>query len=81
MKRGTRARLTGLLAALLAVPGLDSGRTWLPDDVMPLPRAFRPLHRSIRTQAMSALERRGLIGRTADGRYFLTPAAVTGVVP
>jgi hypothetical protein len=66
-----------LLRQLLSVPGLDSGRPFLPSEVLPrLPRSFRHLRRSGRTAAVQALERRGLVGRTADGRYYLTPAAV-----
>lgn len=71
-------RLTlALLRQLLAVPGLDSGRLWWPREVLPpLPRAFRPQCRAGRAGGLLALERRGLVGRTADGRYYLTPAAV-----
>lgn len=66
-----------LPALLLAVPGLDSGRPWWPDEVLPpLPRAFRPQRRSVRACGIQALERRGLVARTADGRYYLTAAAV-----
>jgi hypothetical protein len=77
LKRRTRE----LLTYLLAVPGLDSGRPWLPDEVAPLPalpaRLAAP-YRSGRQGQLSALGRRGLVARTADGRYYLTPAAVTG---
>jgi hypothetical protein len=69
--------LRELLARLLAVPGLDSGRPFWPREVLPpLPRRFRPQARSVRACAIQALERRGLVGRTADGRYYLKPAAV-----
>jgi hypothetical protein len=72
------ANLRELLARLLAVPGLDSGHPFWPRDVLPpLPRAFRPQARAVRACGLQALERRGLVGRTADGRYYLTPAAVT----
>jgi hypothetical protein len=69
--------LRKLLARLLAAPGLGSGRPWWPRDVLPpLPRRFRPQARSVRACALQALERRGLVGRTADGRYYLTPSAL-----
>ncbi len=65
-----------LLAALLAVPGLDSGRPWWPREVLPpLPWPGRAHYRSGRTWMLWALERRGLVARTADGRYCLTTAA------
>lgn len=74
-------RTLALLRQLLAVPGIDSGRPFLPSAVLPpLPRAFRPQARSGRTGMLQALERRRLVARTADGRFYLTPAAV-GVQP
>jgi hypothetical protein len=72
-------RCRSLLASLLAVPGLDSGRPWRPDEVIPLPSRGAALNRARsragRQAMLTALERRGLVARTADGRYYLTPAA------
>jgi hypothetical protein len=68
-----------LLGRLLEVPGLDSGQPWWPREVLPpLPRRDRSRHRNVRACQIQALERRGLVGRTADGRYYLTAAAVNG---
>jgi hypothetical protein len=79
-------RCRSLLATLLAVPGLDSGRPWRPDEVIPLPsRAVAALDRAHRRSGrqgmLTALERRGLVARTADGKYYLTPLAVTRGAP